>query len=124
CFNNESGLFEVSITDNLFNLKWESYESEESPVGADTLERVKSFEVSYNISWGHLYKMRVYEYYEQSIMGEEEQELLELILLNSKITQTQGIPINWISGFIALFTLGMTMAHTRRRKQSNSLLKK
>ncbi len=114
CFNNESGMFEVNITANLFNLKWESYESEEFSSSADTFERVKSFEVSYNISWGYLQRMRIYEYYEQSIMGEEEQELLELILLNSKSTQTQGTPIKWVSGLIALFTLGMIMVLTRR----------
>ncbi len=115
CFNNESGMFEVNITANLFHLKWESYESEEFSTSADTFERVKSFEVSYNISLGYLQRMRVYEYYEQSIMGEEEQELLELILLNSKVTPTQGIPIKWVSSLIALFTLGIIMVLTRRR---------
>ena len=115
CFNNESGLFEVSITADLFNLKWESYESGETPDSSEPFERVKSFEVSYNISWGYLDRMRVYESYEQGVIGEEEQEIVELVLLNSKSTQTQKVPIKWVSGLIASFTLGMIIVHMRRR---------
>ncbi len=113
CFNNESGILEVSITSDLFNLKKESYESGETPDTSEPFVRNKSFEVSYNINWGYLDRMRVYEYYEQGVIGEEEQEWLELILLNSR--STQGTPIKWFSGFIALFTLGMVTIHMRRR---------
>ena len=115
CFNNDSGSLNVSITADLFTLKWESYESGESPVSAEPFERVKSFEVSYNIDWGYLDRMRVYEYYEQGVIGEEEQEILELVLENSRSTQTQGTPIKWVSGLIALFTLGTITVHMRRR---------
>ncbi|MCE7738842.1 MAG: hypothetical protein KAU62_15185 [Candidatus Heimdallarchaeota archaeon] len=115
CFNNDSGSFEVSITADLFNLKWESYESGESPVSAEPYERVKSFEISYNIDWGYLDRMRVYESYEQGVIGEEEQEILELVLENSRSTQTQGTQIKWVSGLIALFTLGTITVHMRRR---------
>lgn len=115
CFNNESGILEVSITADLFNLKWESYEVGISIGGPKHFERVKSVEISYNLDWGYLDRMRVYEYYERGVIGEEEIEILELVLLNSRSTQTQGTPIKWVSGLIALFTLGMITVNMRRR---------
>ena len=114
CFNKESGILEVSITGDLFNLKMETYESGETPDSSEPFERVKSFEISYNIDWGYLDRMRVYDYYEQGVIGEEEQEILELVILNSKSTQTQGTPIKWVSGLIALFILGTITVHMRR----------
>ncbi len=114
CFNNETGILEVSLTSDLFNLRWESYESGETPVSSEPFERIKIVEISYNLAWGYLDRLRVYESYEQGVIDEEEQELFELILLNSKSTQTQGTPIKWISGLIALFTLGMIMVRIGR----------
>lgn len=120
CFNNESGSFEVNVTADLFNLKMESYESGETPDTSEPFVRNKSFEVSYNINWGYLDRMRVYEYYEQGAIGEEEQEILELVLENSR--RTQETPIKWVSGLIALFTLGMITFHMRIKQIHLSFL--
>jgi len=95
-------------------LKWESYEEGISIGGSEHFERVKSVEISYNLDWGYLDRMKIYEYYEHGAIGEEEQEILELVIENSR--STQGTPIEWVSGLIALFTLGTITVQMRRQK--------
>lgn len=114
CFNNESGILEVSLTVDLFILKWGSHETGETPDSSESIERDRSVEIRYNLEWGYLDRMKVYEYYEQGIIGEEEQEILELVLENSR--STQGVPVEWVSGLIALCTLGIITVHFRRQK--------
>jgi len=49
----------------------------------------------------------------ESVISDEEQEVLELLLENSRSTQTT--PIDWGAGLIALFTLGTIAIFLRRR---------
>jgi hypothetical protein len=120
CFNNESGILEVGITADLFNLKKESYESGETPDTSEPFVRNRSFEVSYNINWGYLDRMRVYEYYEQGAVGEEQQEILELVLENSR--RTQKTPIKWASGLVALCIVGIITVHFKRKSNRQRYL--
>ncbi len=114
CFNDETGILEVSITADLFKLRWESHEVGETPDSSEPFERDRTIEISYNLAWGYLDRMKIYEYYEHGAIGEEEQEILELVIENSR--STQGTPIEWVSGLIALFTLGTITVQMRRQK--------
>ncbi|NHJ32567.1 MAG: hypothetical protein FK732_06875, partial [Asgard group archaeon] len=98
-FNNDSGFYEVKITEDLFIINWEFHE-EGMISGTDEpykLDRI--FEISYNLAWGYLDRMKIYEFYERGIIGEE-QDILELVLLNSK--STQRVSIEWITGLVAI----------------------
>jgi len=110
CFNNESGILEVEMTNDLFIVNREYYIEEFSPSAAGATEIVRIIETSYNLEWGYLDRMKIYE----SIITEDEQEILELVLEYSKITQTTLI--EWFTGLIALSTLGTIAIFIRRRK--------
>ncbi len=110
CFNNETGLLEVGIVNDLFQIHWEYHDEEPHPTEAGTIEIDRIVEISYNLEWGYLDRMKIYE----SSITDEEQEILELVLENSKSTQTT--PIEWVTGLIALFTLGTIAIYMRRRK--------
>lgn len=110
CFNNETGLLEVGIVNDLFQIHWEYHDEEPHPTEAGTIEIDRIVEISYNLEWGYLDRMKIYE----SSITDEEQEILELVLENSKSTQTT--PIEWVTGLIALFTLGTIAIFMRRRK--------
>jgi len=109
-YNNDSGLYEVKITDDLFIINWESHIEEPLSTAAGTIEIDRIVEISYNLEWGYLDRMKIYE----SSITDAEQEILELILENSRSTQTT--PIEWVAGLIALFTLGTITIYMRRRK--------
>lgn len=108
CFNNESGILEVEMTNDLFIVNREYYIEELSPT-EEPAEIVRIIKTSYNLEWGFLNRMKIYE----SSITDEEQEILELVLENSRSTQTT--PIEWMTGLIALFTLGTIAVHMRRR---------
>jgi len=110
CFNNESGLLEVILTNDLFHLNWESYIEEPIPTAAGTVEIDRRVEISYNLEWGYLDRMKIYE----SSITDDEQEILELVLENSRSTQTT--PLEWVAGLVALFTIGIIAIYVRRRE--------
>ena len=109
-YNNDSGLYEVKITDDLFIINWESHIEEPLPTAAGTIEIDRSVEISYNLEWGYLDRMKIYE----SSITDEEQEILELVLENSRSTQTT--PLEWVAGLVALFTIGIIAIYVRRRE--------
>lgn len=109
-YNNDSGLYEVKITDDLFIINWESHIEEPLSTAAGTIEIDRIVEISYNMEWGNLDRMKIYE----SSITDDEQEILELVLENSRSTETT--PIEWVTGLIALFTLGTITIYIRRRK--------
>ncbi|MHA1122702.1 MAG: hypothetical protein ACTSSK_00530 [Candidatus Heimdallarchaeota archaeon] len=109
CFNNESGKLEVEMTNELFIVNMGYYIEELSPTEEST-EIVRIVESSYNLEWGYLARMKIFE----SVITEDDQEILELVLENSRSTQVT--PIDWGVGLIALFTLGAIATFLRRRQ--------
>lgn len=109
-YENESGLFEVEMTDDLFLFNWESHKEEPLSTAAGTKEIDRIVEISYNLEWGYLDRMKIYE----SSITDDEQEILELVLENSRSTQTT--PLEWVAGLVALFTIGIIAIYVRRRE--------
>jgi len=109
CFNNETGLLEVGIINGLFQIHWEYHNEEDGPTTTDPIEIDRIVEISYNMEWGYLDRMKIYE----SVITDEEQEVLELVLENSR--RTPAASIEWVTGLIALFTLGTIAIFLRRR---------
>ncbi len=113
-FNNDSGFYEVKITTDIFIINWEFHEEGmifeiDEPYKLDRI-----FEISYNLAWGYLDRMKIYEFYERGLQGEEDQEILELVLLNLK--STQRVSFEWITGLSALFILGVIAVYLRKSK--------
>ncbi|MHA1126624.1 MAG: hypothetical protein ACTSO7_08775 [Candidatus Heimdallarchaeota archaeon] len=110
CFNNETGFLVVEIIDDIFQIHWEYHNEEPHPTEAGTIEIDRILEINYNIEWGYLSRMKIYE----SVITDEDQEILELVLENSK--STQATSIEWVTGLSALFALGTIATYLRRRK--------
>ncbi len=108
-YNNDSGLFEVKITEDLFIMNWE-YHEEGVVLGSDeSFELDRISEISYNLAWGYLDRMKLYE----KSISDGKEEIFDLVLLNSR--STQKVTIQWLIGLIALFTLGTIAVYMRRR---------
>lgn len=107
-YDNSSGSYEVELTSDLFNLNWEyHFEGDLFFLGHVKTDRI--FEISYNLEWGNLDRLKIYE----SVNIQGEKEVFELVLLNSR--STQKVSLNWYTGFIALFIIGIAVIYIRRR---------
>lgn len=109
-YNNDSGLYEVKMTDDLFIINWEYHEEGMIPINDEPYELDRISEISYNLAWGYLDRMKLYEKY----VSDGKAEILDLVLLNSKSTQKS--PIQWFTGLVTLFTLGTITVYLKRRK--------
>ncbi|NHJ48178.1 MAG: hypothetical protein FK733_10365 [Asgard group archaeon] len=108
-FKNDSGLFDVTLTDDLFTMQWELHASGVLIFVGGTYKLDQVLEISYNIEWGYLDRIKIYEMYKYS----GEKEVAEIVLLNSR--STQRVPIKWTVGFYALLILGAIAVYRRRR---------
>ena len=107
-YNNVSGLYEVYMTDDLFVINWEYHEEGLIPINDESYELDRISEISYNLAWGYLDRMKLYEKYVSDGKG----EILDFVLLNSR--STQKVTVQWLTGLIALFTLGTIAVYMRR----------
>ncbi|NHK31634.1 MAG: hypothetical protein FK730_09800 [Asgard group archaeon] len=108
-YDNESGLYEVIMTDDLVTFNWEYHEDEYLFFIGERVQVDEIIEISYNLEWGYLDRIRIYEFVK---FGSEKHEV-ELILMNSR--STQKVPISWTTGLFALFFIGLVAAYIRRR---------
>jgi len=109
-YNNDSGLYEVYMTDDLFVINWEYHEEGLIPINDESYELDRISEISYNLAWGYLDRMKLYE----KNVSDGKGEILDFVLLNSR--STQKVTVQWLTGLIALFTLGTIAVYMRRSK--------
>ncbi len=108
-YSNDSGIFEVSLTSDLFTQKLQ-IEYEYALLFLPGIFRVKqTIEMSYNIVTGVLDKLDVYAFASSSESTNE----AHIILLNED--STQKVSIHWATGFIALLTIGLAVGYMRKR---------
>ncbi|MCK5045585.1 MAG: hypothetical protein KAS22_03330 [Candidatus Heimdallarchaeota archaeon] len=107
-YNNDSGLYEVYMTNDLFVINWVYHEKGLISINDESYELDRISEISYNLAWGYLDRMKLYEKYVSDGKG----EILDFVLLNSR--STQKVTVQWLTGLIALFTLGTIAVYMRR----------
>ena len=107
-YNNDSGLYEVYMTNELFVINWVYHEKGLISINDESYELDRISEISYNLAWGYLDRMKLYEKYVSDGKG----EILDFVLLNSR--STQKVTVQWLIGLIALFTLGTIAVYMRR----------
>ncbi len=107
-YNNDSGLYEVYMTNDLFVINWVYHEKGLISINDESYELDRISEISYNLAWGYLDRMKLYEKYVSDGKG----EILDFVLLNSR--STQKVTVQWLIGLIALFTLGTIAVYMRR----------
>jgi hypothetical protein len=108
-YDNDSGSYEVDMTNDLLNINWEYHMEGMLFFIQDPIKVDRIVEVSYNLDWGYLDRLKVYE----SVKIGRDKEVVELVLLNSR--STQKVPINWTTGLFALFFIGLIAVYIRRR---------
>jgi hypothetical protein len=113
-YENETGLYEVKMIGDLFILNWECHESGMISMIDEPYEINRIIEISYNLAWGYLDRMKIYDFYKRGFSGNDVDWEVELILLNSR--STQRVSIEWTTGLVALVTIGTITVYLRRRK--------
>lgn len=108
-YDNESGLYDAEITSDLFHVNWEYHYTGIVIFVGDAIKTDRIVEVSYNLEWGYLDRIKIYESHQVG----SNKEVVELVLLNAN--STQKVPINWTTGLFALSIIGLVAVYIRRR---------